>query len=103
MNMKDGALKPVRGMVLPLVVQPLVEAEQLCKAAEQKMKDFNKNLQGGLYFLLYPDAQGKLTFLEQTHPSLSKPTKIHLGKHSKGSLYIFVQLKISIVSYSAIK
>lgn len=44
MQLKDGALTPVRGMVLPLVVQPELDAEQLHKTAEQKMKDFNKNL-----------------------------------------------------------
>ena len=52
MRIKDGVLKPVRGMVLPLVVQPGSDAEQLRKAAVQKMKDFNKNLEAGVGFLL---------------------------------------------------
>lgn len=55
MCIKDGVLKPVRGMVLPLVVQPGSAAEQLRKAAVQKMKDFNRNVEAGPYLLLYPD------------------------------------------------
>ncbi|KAJ8007837.1 hypothetical protein DPEC_G00098340 [Dallia pectoralis] len=55
MRMVDRVLKPVRGMALPLLVEPAVNAEQLQKAAEQKMKDFNKNLKSGPYLLLYPD------------------------------------------------
>lgn len=51
MQLKD-VLKPVRGMVLPLIVNPEVDAEQLLKAAEQKMKDFNKNIRSGPYLLL---------------------------------------------------
>ncbi|XP_037309090.2 G2/M phase-specific E3 ubiquitin-protein ligase-like isoform X2 [Pungitius pungitius] len=55
MHVKDGVLKPVRGMTLALVVQPEWDAEQFRKAAVQKMKDFNKHLEAGPYLLLYPD------------------------------------------------
>ncbi|KAJ8246488.1 hypothetical protein GJAV_G00268380, partial [Gymnothorax javanicus] len=54
-RLKDGVLKPVRGMVLPLAVKPESDAEELYKAAVQKMQAFNKNLETGPYFLLYPD------------------------------------------------
>ncbi|CAK6977524.1 uncharacterized protein LOC117532600 [Scomber scombrus] len=43
MRLKDGELKPVRGTVLPILVQPGSDAEQLQKAAEYKMKTFHKN------------------------------------------------------------
>ncbi|KAJ8000005.1 hypothetical protein DPEC_G00200320 [Dallia pectoralis] len=54
MEVLNRALKPVRGMALPLKVQPTLDAEQLQQAAEQKMKDFYKDLDG-TFILLYPD------------------------------------------------
>lgn len=70
MRMKDGVLKPVRGMVLPLAVPPGWDAEQLRKAAEQKLIAFNKNLQSGPYFLLYPDGT-KITNIPGTETAFS--------------------------------
>lgn len=70
MQMVDGVLKPIRGMLLPLLVQPGSDAEQLRKAAEKKMKDFNKNLQCGPYLLLYPDGT-KITNIPGTETAFS--------------------------------
>lgn len=44
MHLKEGTLKHVRGSVIPLEVNPGVDAEQLHTAAVQKMKNFNKQL-----------------------------------------------------------
>lgn len=80
MRPKDGVLKPVRGMVLPLVVPPGLGAEQLQKAAEQKMMAFNKHFQSGPYFLLYPDGT-KITNIPGTETAFSlKLYKEALGK-----------------------
>ncbi|XP_028816062.1 ETS-related transcription factor Elf-2a [Denticeps clupeoides] len=53
MRLSDGALRPVRGTALTLEVNPEFDAEHLHKAAVEKTKELN--LQGGSYFLLYPD------------------------------------------------
>ncbi|XP_029978180.1 uncharacterized protein LOC115410603 isoform X3 [Sphaeramia orbicularis] len=79
---KDGELKPVRGMVLPLAVHPRVGAEELCKAAELKMRDFDKNLQGGPYFLLYPDGT-KIVNL----PGTDRPFTLQAYKDALGKAY----------------
>ena len=55
MRLKDGVLKTVRGTVLPLLIRPESDADELQRAAEQKMKTFDRNVHGGPYVLLYPD------------------------------------------------
>ncbi|XP_040905180.1 G2/M phase-specific E3 ubiquitin-protein ligase-like [Toxotes jaculatrix] len=82
MKIKDGGLKTVRGMVLPLMVHPEINAEQLRKAAEQKMKDFNKKLQDGPYFLLYPDGT-KIANI----PGTDKPFTLKAYKEALGKAY----------------
>ena len=53
---KDGAcLKPQRGKILPLFVNPDVEAPDLLKQAVKKMTTFNKDMPEGPYVLLYSD------------------------------------------------
>ncbi|MED6240817.1 hypothetical protein ATANTOWER_028647, partial [Ataeniobius toweri] len=80
MQLKDGVLKPVRRMVLPLVVPPGLGAEQLQKTAEQKMMAFNKHFRSGPYFLLYPDGT-KITNIPGTETAFSlKLYKEALGK-----------------------
>ena len=67
-------------MVLPLVVPPGSDAAQLRKVAEQKLIAFNKNLQSGPYFLLYPDGT-KIRNIPGTETSFSlKLCKEALGK-----------------------
>lgn len=89
MRLKDGELKPVRGSVLPILVQPESDAEQLQKAAEQKMTTFNKNLHGGPYLLLYPDST-KITNIPGTEiPFSLKQYKEAVGKaYQRITLYI---------------
>lgn len=79
MQLKD-VLKPVRGMVLPLAVKPEVNAEQLLKAAEQKMKDFNKNIPSGPYLLLYPDGTKVVHIPGTESPFSLKDYKEAVGK-----------------------
>ncbi|XP_035038211.1 uncharacterized protein LOC118124472 [Hippoglossus stenolepis] len=55
MQMTKGWLRAVRGMVLPVRVRPGADAEELLKAAKQKMKDFNTNAHVGPYVLLFAD------------------------------------------------
>lgn len=49
--LKDGVLKPARGTVLPILVQPQSDTEQLQRAAEHKLRAFYKNLHDGPYIL----------------------------------------------------
>ncbi|XP_028314675.1 G2/M phase-specific E3 ubiquitin-protein ligase-like [Gouania willdenowi] len=86
MRMKDGRLKPVRGMVLPLIVRPGSNADQLLKAAEQKMKDLTD---GGPYLLLYPDGT-KISCIPGTETPFSlKHYKEAVGKaYQRITLYI---------------
>ncbi len=80
--MESGVLKPVRGMVLPLSVKPHSNAEQLLKAAVQKMRDFNKNLPCGPYLLLYPDGT-KITNI----PGTDTPFSLEHYKKAIGKAY----------------
>ncbi|XP_040904285.1 G2/M phase-specific E3 ubiquitin-protein ligase-like [Toxotes jaculatrix] len=92
MKIKDGGLKTVRGMVLPLMVHPEINAEQLRKAAEQKMKDFNKKLQDGPYFLLYPDGTKIANIPGTDKPFTLKAYKEALGKAYQRITVIFLCL-----------
>lgn len=47
MHLKDGGLKAVRESVLPLLVRLEADADELHRAAEQKLKTFHRNVQGG--------------------------------------------------------
>ncbi|MEQ2236131.1 hypothetical protein ILYODFUR_009308 [Ilyodon furcidens] len=82
MQLKDVVLKPVRGMVLPLVVPPGLGAEQLQKAAEHKMMAFNTHFRSGPYFLLYPDGT-KITNIPGTQTAFS----LKLYKEAQGKAY----------------
>lgn len=82
MGLKGGVLKPVRGTALPLVVKPELDAEQLLKAAVQKVKDFNQNLQSGPYFLLYPDGRKIINI-----PGTETPFTVKCYKEAVGKAY----------------
>ncbi|KAI9546156.1 hypothetical protein NQZ68_029391 [Dissostichus eleginoides] len=56
MRMKDGFLRPVRGTLLPLDVEPQWSCQELLAAAIKKQKAFNQVLEDGAHVLLYPDA-----------------------------------------------
>ncbi|XP_041834186.1 uncharacterized protein LOC121635166 [Melanotaenia boesemani] len=89
MQLKDGALKPVRGTALPLVVNPELDAEHLQIAAVQKLKDFNSNLQGGPYFLLYPDGTRIINIPGTETPFTLKQYKDAVGKaYQRITVYI---------------
>lgn len=70
-------------------MHPGINAEQLLKAAEQKMKDFNKNLQVGPYFLLYPDGTKISNIPGSDTPFTLKAYKDALGKaYQRITVYI---------------
>lgn len=79
----------MRGMVLPLVVDPAVDAKQLHNAAEEKMKELNINLPGGSYFLLYPDGTKIANIPGTDRPFTLKAYKEALGKaYQRITVYI---------------
>ncbi|XP_062265579.1 uncharacterized protein LOC133972249 isoform X2 [Platichthys flesus] len=57
MQRTEGRLRAVRGMVLPFIVRPLADAEELLEAAKQTMKDFITGAPVGPYVLLFADAE----------------------------------------------
>lgn len=65
MHDKDSTLKPLRGSVMPLIVPQHCNADFLHKAAVNKMKNFNRNLKGENYVMVFPDG----TFQVQRHHS----------------------------------
>ncbi|XP_057702965.1 uncharacterized protein LOC130922294 isoform X2 [Corythoichthys intestinalis] len=83
----DGMLKPVRGMVLPLAVNPGSDVEQLLRAAEKRLTDFNRNFEGGPYLLVYPDGT-KVTSI----PGTEKPFSLKDYKEAVGKAYQRVTL-----------
>ncbi|XP_076002263.1 G2/M phase-specific E3 ubiquitin-protein ligase-like isoform X3 [Genypterus blacodes] len=89
MRLKDGGLKTVRGSVLPLLVRPELDADELQRAAEQKLKAFHRNLHGGPYVLLYPDGT-KISYVPGTEvPFTLKAYKEAFGKaYQRITLYI---------------
>ncbi|KAF3844483.1 hypothetical protein F7725_007646, partial [Dissostichus mawsoni] len=89
MGLNDGVLKTVRGTVLPLLMRPESDADELQRAAEQKMKTFDRNVHGGPYVLLYPDGT-KITNIPGTEvPFTLNEYKEALGKAYQGiTLYI---------------
>ncbi|XP_049460033.1 uncharacterized protein LOC125905826 [Epinephelus fuscoguttatus] len=89
MRLKDGGLKTVRGTVLPLLVRPECNADELQRAAEQKLKAFHQNLRGGPYVLLYPDGT-KIVNVPGTEVLFNlKDYKEALGKaYQRITLYI---------------
>ncbi|MEQ2228751.1 hypothetical protein ILYODFUR_012020 [Ilyodon furcidens] len=89
MQSKGGILQPVRGTALPLVVNPEVDAENLHKAAVQKMKDFNKQLESASFYLLYPDGTRILNIPETESPFTLKGFKDAVGKaYQRITVYI---------------
>ncbi|KAK1887932.1 G2/M phase-specific E3 ubiquitin-protein ligase [Dissostichus eleginoides] len=89
MGLKDGVLKTVRGTVLPLLMRPESDADELQRAAEQKMKTFDRNLHGGPYVLLYPDGT-KITNI----PGTEVPFTLNEYKESVGKAYQRITLYI---------
>ncbi|XP_023821388.1 uncharacterized protein LOC101163634 isoform X17 [Oryzias latipes] len=89
MRLQDGGLKAARGTVLPLLVQPEVDATELQRAAEQKLKAFHRKLHGGPFLLLYPDGT-KINNIPGTEvPFTLKEYKETLGKaYQRITLYI---------------
>lgn len=89
MQLKDGGLKTARGAVLPILVGPELDADELQRAAEQKLKAFHRNLHGGPYVLLYPEST-KITNISGTEvPFTLKEYKEALGKaYQRITLYI---------------
>ncbi|KAL7387989.1 hypothetical protein ABVT39_004946 [Epinephelus coioides] len=55
MCLQNAIMKPVRGKTLPLIVNPDIDAAGLHLLAVKKMTDFNTDLEGGPYVLIYPD------------------------------------------------
>ncbi|XP_023805102.1 uncharacterized protein LOC101162181 isoform X2 [Oryzias latipes] len=92
MTRKDSILKPVRGSCLPLVVEPESNATQLQKAAEQKMRNFNQNLNCGPYTLLYPDGT-EVKNIPGTQTSFS----LQLYKEAIGKAYQRITLYLCTV------
>ncbi|MED6246043.1 hypothetical protein ATANTOWER_012094 [Ataeniobius toweri] len=89
MQLKGGILQPVRGTALPLVVNPEVDAENLHKAAVQKMKDFNKQLESASFYLLYPDGTRIINIPETESPFTLKGFKDAVGKaYQRITVYI---------------
>ncbi|XP_033944731.2 uncharacterized protein [Pseudochaenichthys georgianus] len=89
MRLKDGVLKTVRGTVLPLLIRPESDADELQRAAEQKMKTFDRNLHGGPYVLLYPDGT-KITNI----PGTEVPFTLNKYKEVVGKAYQRITLYI---------
>ncbi|XP_047201754.1 small ubiquitin-related modifier 3-like isoform X1 [Girardinichthys multiradiatus] len=89
MQLKGGILQPVRGTALPLVVNPEVDAEHLHKAAVQKMKDFNKQLESASFYLLYSDGTRIINIPETESPFTLKGFKDAVGKaYQRITVYI---------------
>ncbi|CAK6963866.1 zinc finger protein 271-like isoform X1 [Scomber scombrus] len=84
-----GELEPVRGTVVPISVPQGSDAKQLQKAAEQKLKTINKDLNGRPCLLLYPDGT-EITNIPGTEITFSlKQYKETVGKHyQRITLYI---------------
>ncbi|XP_034068649.1 uncharacterized protein LOC117544014 isoform X2 [Gymnodraco acuticeps] len=89
MRLKDGVLKTVRGTVLPLLIRPESDADELQRAAEQKMKTFDSNLHGGPYVLLYPNGT-KITNI----PGTEVPFTLNEYKEVVGKAYQRITLYI---------
>nr|XP_033934651.1 uncharacterized protein LOC117442795 [Pseudochaenichthys georgianus] len=89
MRLKDGVLKTVRGTVLPLLIRPESDADELQRAAEQKMKTFDRNVHGGPYVLLYPDGT-KITNI----PGTEVPFTLNKYKEVVGKAYQRITLYI---------
>ncbi|XP_058646960.1 uncharacterized protein LOC131549126 [Onychostoma macrolepis] len=66
MKSHDGVLKAMRGKNLPLEVQTNWSSEQVLIAGENKVKDFNQDMEEGSYVLLHPDCSEVKIFQEQT-------------------------------------
>ncbi|KAF3842605.1 hypothetical protein F7725_024556 [Dissostichus mawsoni] len=89
MGLKDGVLETVRGTVPPLLMRPESDADELQRAAEQKMKTFDRNVHGGPYVLLYPDGT-KITNI----PGTEVPFTLNEYKEAVGKAYQRITLYI---------
>ena len=92
MRRNDSVLKPLRGSALPLIVPPGSDLKELQKAAEQKMKDFNKNLPCGPYILLYPDCSEV-----KNVPGTETPFSLQRYKEAVGKAYQRITLYLCTV------
>ncbi|XP_054457458.1 uncharacterized protein LOC129093448 isoform X2 [Anoplopoma fimbria] len=84
-------VKPLRGKMLPVFVDPEIAAPELLKQAVQKMTKFNKDVQDGKYILLYPDRS------EVVHlPGSERPFKLAEYKKELGRPYGRITLFICL-------
>ncbi|XP_057207773.1 uncharacterized protein LOC130565206 [Triplophysa rosa] len=80
MCLQNGCLKPQRGKTLPLYTDPQVTANDVLRLAEKKFKDFNKDMEEGPYFLLYPDGSVVVNVPGTQKPFTLKDYKSEIGK-----------------------
>lgn len=82
MYFENGTLKALRGSALLLAVNPEIDAECLHKAAVQKIKDFNKELENASFFLLYADGTRIINI-----PGTQTPFTLNGFKKAAGKAY----------------
>lgn len=90
MRRQYGKLLPVRGSVVTISVQRESDAEQLQKAAEEKMKTIKENLDDGPYLLLDPNG----TRVTDTIPGTVLPFSLKLYKKTLQKNYQRITLYI---------
>ncbi|KAL3065187.1 hypothetical protein OYC64_015378 [Pagothenia borchgrevinki] len=87
MRMMDGCLRPVRGTLLPLDVEPQWSCQELLAAAIKKQKAFNQVAEDGAHVLLYPDVR------EVTNiPGTDIPFTVEMYKKTSGKPYQRIKL-----------
>jgi len=85
--MMDGCLRPVRGTLLPLDVEPQWSCQELLAAAIKKQKAFNQVVEDGAHVLLYPDVR------EVTNiPGTDIPFTVEMYKKTSGKPYQRIKL-----------
>ncbi|KAI9546157.1 hypothetical protein NQZ68_029392 [Dissostichus eleginoides] len=92
MRMKDGFLRPVRGRLLPLDVEPQWSCQELLAAAIKKQKAFNQVMEDGAHVLLYPDAT-EITNI----PGTDIPFTVQMYRNASGKSYRRIALYICAV------
>ncbi|XP_010766900.1 uncharacterized protein isoform X2 [Notothenia coriiceps] len=92
MRMMDGFLRPVRGRLLPLDVEPQWSCQELLAAAIKNQKDFKQVVEDGAHVLLYPDAR-EITNI----PGTDIPFTVEMYKKTSGKPYQRIALYICTV------
>ncbi|XP_034076671.1 uncharacterized protein LOC117549146 isoform X1 [Gymnodraco acuticeps] len=92
MRMMDGCLRPVRGRLLPLDVEPQWSCQELLAAAIKNQKAFKQVVEDGAHVLLYPDAR-EITNI----PGTDIPFTVEMYKKTSGKPYQRIALYICTV------